>query len=365
LTPPLTVRNTETALTRITGWGRYASADYRTVEKAGGIGYRARLHEQSHGPPFLNTLLLLEGSHSDGLRFGLGGRVCFLDFTGPLSEWRSDFQVGGLNRAATEYYRRLGAGWFMAPGAFIQEQVFSVYRRGRKTASADFHEPGLGLDLGYEKGRTGELRVGWRLSRLRVSNEGGTPLFEEGRGTLNQLRLGWIWDGQDNPLVPWRGLRSATEAKWVFRSPTAERAYPQLEHRLSWAVPLSSQYVAIVVLAGGAAGRGQTPSPPFALGGPLQLTALDHNQMWGGRYYYARAALLRSLSSGSVTLLGRFSLAGVLEAGQAFSKGDVVNPYSDVALGVVGETPVGAIFLGPAYGEGGEWRFAVRLGKLF
>jgi outer membrane translocation and assembly module TamA len=87
--------------------------------------------------------------------------------------------------------------------------------------------------------------------------------------------------------------------------------------------------------------------------------------MWGGRYYYARAALLRSLSSGSVTLLGRFSLAGVLEAGQAFSKGDVVNPYSDVALGVVGETPVGAIFLGPAYGEGGEWRFAVRLGKLF
>jgi hypothetical protein len=111
-------------------------------------------------------------------------------------------------------------------------------------------------------------------------------------------------------------------------------------------------------------GNNQLPVLPFSLGGPLRLSALSRNEQYGSRYYYGDLALLRSMFS-QPTFLGKLYLGGVYEIGKAFSKHQSANPYQDGAVGVVGETFIGVVFLGVSYGEGGQFKVLFRLGRLF
>ncbi len=358
-------KDVETLLTRLIGWGRYASADYSASERSGKEGYSVRLHEKDYGPPFLNTLILLDGSQSDGLRFGLGGRLTFLDFKGPLSEWRTDFNIGTLNRIGTEYYWRIKASrFFLAPRAFFEDSAFDVYDRGTKILSIDYRQPAFGGDFGYAAGRFDEIRFGYQIGRARFSQSEGAPIFIERSGNLSFLRAHWEHEGQDSPLVPHRGIRTVTEVRYTFSSPIATRTYPQIESLVSWAHPISSRYTFLNTISGSVTGNNQLPVLPFSLGGPLRLSALSRNEQYGSRYYYGDLALLRSLFS-QPTFLGKLYLGGVYEIGKAFSKHQSANPYQDVAVGVVGETFIGVVFLGVSYGEGGQFKVFFRLGRLF
>jgi len=358
-------KEVDNLLTRLTGWGRYASADYTVSERSGKEGYLVRPHEKDYGPPFLNTLILLDGSQSDGLRFGLGGRLTFLDFKGPLSEWRTDFNIGTLNRIGTEYYWRIKASrFFLAPRAFYENSTFDVYDRGTKILSIDYRQPAFGGDLGYAASRFDEIRLGYQLGRARFSQSEGSPIISERAGNLSFFRARWEHEGQDSALVPRRGIRTVTEARYTFSSPIANRAYPQFESVFSWAHPISSRYTFLNSISGGVTGNNQLPVLPFSLGGPLRLSALSRNEQYGSRYYYGDLALLRSLFS-QPTFLGKLYLSGVYEVGKAFSEHQSANPYQDGAVGVIGETFIGVVFLGVSYGESGQFKAFFRLGRIF
>ncbi|HVN83175.1 MAG TPA: patatin-like phospholipase family protein [Terriglobia bacterium] len=358
-------KDVETLLTRFTGWGHYASADYRVSGQSGKEGYLIRLHEKEYGPPFLNTLILLDGSQSDGLRFGLGGRLTFLDFKGPLSEWRTDFNIGTLNQVGTEYYWRIRASrFFLAPRVFFEDSTFDVYDQGTKILSIDYHQPAFGADFGYAAGRFDEVRLGYQIGHARFSQSEGSPIISERTGNLSFLRARWEHEGQDSPMVPHSGIRTVTEARYTFSSPIAKREYPQIESLVSFAHPINSRYTILNSISGGVTGNNQLPVPLFSLGGPLRLSALSRNEQYGSRYYYGDLALLRSLFS-QPTSLGKFYLEGVYEIGRAFSKHQSANPYQDGAVGLVGETFIGVVFLGVSYGEGGQFKVLFRMGRIF
>jgi NTE family protein len=365
VTAPYATDQLETALTRVTGWGRFEAADYQVTERNGLEGYQVNLREKEYGPPFLNTLLLIDGSQSDGIRLGVGARLTFLDVPGPFSEWRSDVNFGILNRVSTELFWRVRATrWFVAPRGFYENSDFDVYREGTKQLSVEFSEPGAGLDVGYEGGRTDEIRFGYRISRLTASQSLGTPTFPEAAGVLSQFRLRWAHEGQDDAMVPRHGVRAVNEWRWVGQSPLAARRYSQFETRLSWATPVKRRNTILAVIEGGFTTNDQVPYPVFSLGGPFRLSALSRDEMFGSRYYYTSVSVLRLLSEHQ-GILGDFHAGVIYEAGRAFRLHQSANPYQDIAVGIVGETPLGLVFLGPSYGENGQWKVSFRLGRLF
>ncbi len=365
VTPPYATGPLETALTRVTGWGRFEAADYQSSRRDGLEGYQVNLREKKHGPPFLNTLLLLDGSQSDGLRLGLGARLTFLDVAGPFSEWRSEANFGIFNRLATEFYWRLkGSRWFVAPRGFYENSDFDVYQEGNKELSVEFREPGAGLDLGYAGGRTDEVRFGYQLSRLTASQSLGVPTFPEAAGRLSQFRLRWAHEGQDDAMVPRHGVRAVSELRWVAESPLANGEYSQFESRVSWAVPIKRRNTIVAGLEGGFATDDQVPYPVFSLGGPFRLSALSRDEMFGSRYYYASISVLRLLNE-QERIASNFHMGVIYEAGRAFRLHQPARPYHDVAVGIVGETPLGLVFFGPSYGENGQWKISFRVGRLF
>jgi NTE family protein len=65
-------------------------------------------------------------------------------------------------------------------------------------------------------------------------------------------------------------------------------------------------------------------------------------------------------------VLGQSIYVGaVYEAGQMRAPDARTVMRQDVFLGVVAETPLGVITLGPAVGDGGRYRLVFTLGKLF
>ncbi len=356
----------ERDLTIITGYGRYESADYRSAEGKQGEGIGVHLRAKEYGPPFLNLGFTIDGSNGDGLSFGVGGRLTFLDIGGPRSEWRTDFNIGTVNYLATEYYWRPKAGpFFIAPRVFYGNSAFSYYKNGENLFTFRLKEPGFGADLGIAGGRFSELRFGYQLARQTLNATEGTPVIPDIQGNQSLLRLRFAFDNQDRAAVPTRGIRSITEAQWVMASPLAQKAYPYFNSDFSWAYTLGPRYLFITTINGGTTGSGQIPLPLFSLGGTNRLRALDRNQLLGSSYYYGSMNLLRSLSDKPLSMFGKLYLAGSYEIGNAFFQHQSANPFQDGSFGIVGETIIGVIFFGGSVGEDGDAKIFFRLGRMF
>jgi NTE family protein len=356
----------EKDLTIITGYGRYESADYRSAQGKQGEGIGVYLRAKDYGPPFLDVGFTIDGSNGDGLNFGVGGRLTFLDLGGPRSEWRTDFNVGTFNYLATEYYwRPKGGPFFIAPRLVYGNSAFSYYKDGQNIFTFRLKEPAMGIDLGIAGGRFSELRFGYQLARQTLETTQGIPVLPDVQGNQSLLRIRFAFDNQDRAVIPTRGIRSLTEAQWVMASPVAQKAYPFFSSYFNWARLLAPRYIFITTIDGGTTGSGQIPLPLFSLGGANRLRALDRNQLLGSSYYYGSLNLLRSLSDKPLSLFGKLYLAGSYEIGNAFFRHQSANPFQDGSFGIVGETFVGVIFFGGSVGEDGDRKIFFRLGRLF
>jgi NTE family protein len=367
LVPPADLRIIDAELTRVAGLGRWETASYRMIEKDGKQGLLIKAQEKEHGPPFLNTAILIDGGTSQTSRFGIGGRLTFLDFMKAGTEWRTDFFIGYRDVVSTELFHRVGSGkFFLAPRAFVEKSQLDLYDHNDRVAEFSTRETGAALDLGYAAGRFSEFRLGYQLSEFRNSVSTGLPTLPSLRGNVSRMRTRWIYEGQDNAIVPTKGLRIAANGQWVFSAPGNSRdGYPILEADLRWAKPLRGRYYLTTQAAGGSAINGENLFSPFTLGGPLRLSALAPQQLYGSRYYFSSIGVLWALSAKPTQYFTRLYLTAAYEVGSAFSKGGSYNPYNDGVAGLVGQTPLGVLFVGGAYGEHGQRKIFVRLGRYF
>jgi NTE family protein len=365
LDTPLDRTEFEKALTRITGLGRYQSADYGFVNRGAQQGIQVRVHEKTYGPPFLNTGIFVSGSNSEGLKLGVAGRVTFLDALAPDSEWRTDFSLGTDNRVATEYYYRLkGTRFFAAPGGFLYQRS-QDFRNGGDTSPFSYkvRETGGIFDLGYAAGRFSEFRLGYKVSRIRTRVTSETPGIQSLSGMVGATRLRFTHDRMDQ-IVPTRGLYFSFDGEWVNRWPGARRQFPILESRIAYARKLGENYSLLGTLSGGTTVHTGFGFPPFTLGGPTRLAALARYQLMGNHYYYNGLYLMRSLSKEKLSFLSSFRAVLGYELGNAFTSGDPPRPFHDGVAGLIRETPIGVVFFGGAYGERGEKKVFLSVGRF-
>lgn len=363
---PIDQKTLESELTKVVGMGRYDSATYTYFQRDGEEGVRLSVHEKEHGPPFLKPAITLDANRGDGIQFGIGARLTFLDVGGPASEWRTDFSIGVLNRLATEYYYRVRGGkWFLAPRIGYEEEEYPLYDGSDRIAEYRARYSGGGVDLGYAFGRFNEVRLGWSLQNYNADVTQGVPTGLEFDGPLERLRVRWAHEGQDSAIIPTSGIRAVVEGALVTRHPGIQRTFAMGETQLSWAKSLPRNLLFIARAGGGGSPNETALFNAFRLGGPLNMSAMARGQLLGNHYYFGGGSLLRPFTPQSISTFGRFYGTLSYELGNAWFGRSWESPRHAGSLGLMGETPLGVVFIGGALGDRGDRRLFFRLGRFF
>lgn len=365
-TRPVDRGRLETELNKIAGMGRYDAVSYSFLRHDNTEGILIRPHQKIHGPPFLNLSFLLDASRQEGFRFGIGGRLSFLDLGGPASEWRTDLSIGQINRASSEYYYRISGGkWFLAPRAFYLEDSRPLYRGADQIADFISKRAGAALELGYAFGRFQEWRMGVASGETRIGVTKGPEDLEPLKGRFTDLHLRWAYEGQDSALVPRSGVRVTALASWLLHHPGVEGRPPLADLSFSYARPFSARWSVLADTAAGLTGWDEALNNRFSIGGVARLDALGRGRETGNRYYYGGTRLLRSLNNQSLGIFGRFYLFAAAESGNAWRSGTSPLPRYSGSLGLMGETTFGVVYFGGGVGDRGDRRMFFRLGRVF
>jgi len=194
--------------------------------------------EKRHGPPFLKAGLLIDGNQADGVDFGIGGRFIFLDAGGPASEWRSEVDIGWIDRVSSEYYWRFkGTKLFFAPQVSWEHRHLPVYDGTTRVTNFDRSTLTLSGDLVMRSGDSRSCAWG---TGSDVSIRGRSPI----RPTSRNSRAAPRRFGRDGPTTgrtarsyPTRGFRARLEASWYLDYPDINRNFPLAVGQVSWRTP--------------------------------------------------------------------------------------------------------------------------------
>jgi NTE family protein len=357
----------EEQMLKLTGTGRFDTASYQIATIDGKEVLRVAVHEKTYGPPFIKPTIFIDGANGEGLRFGIGARLTFLDFGGPASEWRSDFSIGTYNQLSTEYYYRIKGGkWFVAPRAAFTQDEFPLYSsNGNRLSQYDEKRYGGAVDLGYAFGRVQELRMGYQVGHLSKSQSIGSSGISNISGMVSGTSVVFRRDTRNNPLVPTSGTFIFGQGVWYDRYPQVSRQFPLYEGTLSHSFALKPKYSLFTRVAGASTVNEVSLYSVFKLGGLFNQSALSRQQLLGNNMYFGSAYVLRSLGGESVSLFGKYYALLGYEAGKAWYPGMSVKPRQDGLFGLIGATQLGVIFLGGSIGDQGDMKILFRLGRTF
>jgi NTE family protein len=365
---PVDTKRVDRLLSQIRSDGRY-EADY-TVGYDRNAGARPILlvtvKDKPTGPPFLEAGFNLQAQTGGVTRATINTILLDQDLGGYGSELRTYVDFGFFSRLQTEYYRKLDwAGFFVAPRANITRTPYYIYSGNTRLSERLAQFGGPGADVGWSDGRAQEIRAGWQLQNVRWYTTTGFDGMPNYRGNAQTARLQYIYDSRDRALVPHFGIRSETDLGYLYGTPGSPSA-PQLTSQLAFSRTFENNNLLLMNMEGGTMLNRDVAQPfRFTLGGPLRLGASAIDQYRGTDYFLVTPGYLRRIKSLPAPLGNSLYLGGFYEAGQMRAPDASTITQQDVFFGLVAETPLGIISIGPAIGTHDERKLVFTIGKFF
>jgi len=366
---PVDAKATETILNRLTGTGRYDSADYWLAEDNGRTGLIVHVHEKSYAPPTLQLGFDVDGSQPNYVTFTQSGRLTLMDVAGYRSEWRTDFSFGNTYGIASELYRPftpLGR-WFFAPHGEAFDAGVRFFQKSKAIAFYRIDRADLGIDVGYEFSRFTEFRAGYNGGYANASLNLGTPDFSSISGRLGDTHLSLTSNHTDDPVVPNNGYSITSNFHWYDAYPGAPTTLPALDMHLQGFHPVSPKGFIFGSAEGGSTfGFGNTGTPLYFLGAPGRLSAYGTNELYGDQYYLVQGGYFRDLFSLPPFVGKKVYALGTYEFAKMYNFPHAESGFpNDFAAGVVAETAFGPLFIGGSIGDSGHRKWFFQLGKVF
>jgi NTE family protein len=358
----------EQMLTQLTGIGKFDSADYRLASREGQNGLLVTVHEKTYAPPTVNLGFSVDGSESNDVTFTQLTRLTFMDVAGYRSEWRTDTQFGNTYGVESELYRPFNAmtKWFFAPRGDATDTAFKIFRKSNPLADYGIGRADIGMDVGYTFSRFTEIRVGYEVGDYDAQLRLGTPEFFSYAGRVGDTRLHFLTDHRDDPIAPHRGYSLNGTFQWFDTNPGATAAFPLMQARADYFLPVQSGASIFAVGEGGTSfGSTHIGVPQFYLGGPGRLSAYGTNELFGNQYYDFRMGYLHDLVTLPPFVGSTVYAIGAYEFGKMYGAPNESGFPNDFAAGVLAETVVGPLFLGGSIGDTGHDKWFFQLGHVF
>ena len=370
---PINFDELDQEIMRLKGTERYSALSYEFVERNGEQGILVKAEESEIGPPVVRPLLLIDGSSLKNVTLDMGARVTWFDIGGYRSEWRNDIVLFSEYGLTSEYYHPFTpqTHWFIAPRALADNDPVYIYDNNQLVSTYRRSNVGGGVDVGYQFGRTGELRIGyeggWEDFERQVGNPKELPSVSGGYGAS---RVQYKLDRLDDPVIPRAGQSFQTDFRWFNASPQAPEPYPSLEAAGQMFFRLNEPTSVLLNGIAGTTFDHKTGIPQFSLGGSRFLTAYGTNELLMDKYFLFQLGYLRQLAKLPPLLGSGVYFLGVYEAAQVYGPpSSMVNKASgfptDAAAGLVVNTIFGPVEAAYAYGDTGHRKFFFRVGRLF
>jgi NTE family protein len=370
---PIDYEELDQQIMNLKGFGRFSNLSYSFVEKNGQQGLLVKTEENVYGPPIVRPLILIDGSNLRNVTFNLGARITFLDVGGFRSEWRTDFILFSEYGLRSEYYHpfKSESHWFVAPHGILDSTPIFLYNENKLTATYAERNYGGGVDVGYQFGKVGELRLGyqggWEQLVPQIGNRQQLPTFS---GAYANAQLQYKMNRLDDAVIPRAGQFFQVNGSYYNTSPQAPDAYPSVEavSQNFWRLNEPSS-----VFINGFAGttfNKETGLPQFSLGGSRLLVAYNTNELLMDKYFLFQVGYLRQLAKLPPLLGSGIYFLGIYEAAQVYGPPHTIvgNPSgfpTDGAAGIVVNTIFGPVEAAYAYGDTGHHKFFFRVGRLF
>jgi NTE family protein len=368
---PLDVDALNRDLLRAYGDGHYERVDYTVLRPRGRNILRVMPVEKSWGPDYLRLALQLDSNLSQGASFRLraGYQKTWLNRLG--GELLMTAEVGSSSGVGVEFYQPLEATqvFFSELSASYLRDRNDLYQQDQRIAEYRRARTQIDTTLGINLSLLGQLRAGWRVSKLSNSLETGvdvlTPLQQRlGDGRVEQTQGGWLValdiDQRDRLYFPRSGWAAVAS---FFNSDGLDYSKAAIDLRGAWPW---QRYVWGARASWTGSPRGRLPvNDAGKLGGFLNLTGYATGQLLGDDVSYAHVRAERIIGRAPLGLRGDVRLGVALEAGR------VAQPYSpqkrdgwlnSLAIYLGGETPLGPAFIGIGRSSSGSLNAYLVLG---
>ena len=365
---PINDKQLDTMLTRLTGIGKYDSAEYQLAKRDGQDGIVVTVHEKNYAPPILQFGFAVDGSESDDVSYTLLTRLTLMDVAGYRSEWRTDVQFGNTYGIASELYKPITgtSGWFVAPRADSSSTAFKIFNKNDPQADYRLYRANIGADVGYGFSRFTELRAGYEVGYFDARLRLGTPAFSSFSGRTGDARLHFLSTHTDDPIAPRDGYSVESTFQWFDTTPGATGAFPLLHAQVMYFKPITKPASLFVEGEGGTTFDSKHVGiPQFFLGGPARLSAYGTNELFGNQFYYFRAGYLHDLWTLPPFVGKKVYAIGAYEFGKMYGVPTETKFPNDVAAGVLAETALGPLLLGGSVGDSGHRKWFFALGHVF
>lgn len=368
---PIDQQTLDKDMRRLYGTGDFEHVNYHFLEEPGRRVLAVDAVEKSWGPNYLRFGLGLTSDFTGDAFFNLlaSYRKTWLNSLG--AEWRTDVQLGRTSSLNSEFYQPLETEgtYFVAPRLAFERRTSDLYRDDDRVATYQLTSAQLGLDLGRQLSRYGELRFGILGGQLKPKLDTGPEFLSPGpsqiaqRGVAARLVLDQL-DSVDFPRSGWRaGLR-------LYKSSSAlgaDSAYTKWDADGNGAISFGEHSLNLGFKVGGRLGADPLPRyDQFQWGGFLQQSGYATGQLLGQKLEFARLMYYHRILRGSL-LQGAYS-GFSLELGrmrEPLVPGNSEDWLTSASIFVATDSPLGPIYLGYGRAKDGNTSFYFYLGRPY
>jgi NTE family protein len=349
-------------LKRIYGMGYFEIVSYAIVPDGSRRVLRITATPKSWGPTYLKLGLFLGTDFQLSTNFGVTALVDATELNGLGGEWKTTVTVGDPIDIRTRFYQPLTyhTHLFLSPYAgWVQSntQVYDLNQVALGTYKVS--RSAVGMDLGYDFGTWGELRVGYVRAFGKGRRKVGDPFFpdidwDEG-GLTAQMRV----DQVDNVNVPHSGYFGEAAFLANRESLGGSDSYDKLAAGIL-GVQTIGRWTGLAKVEGGSGLGTQLPFyDEFGLGGLFRLSGRPPGQIYGNTYALAALLLYYRLNTAEGAIVKNLSVGVSAEAGNTWAYQAPVT-FSGLkpagSVFVIADTLLGPLFIG--YGHSGSYNSA-------
>lgn len=348
-----------------------------TLEQQRGDRYTliVKVREKPYSPHFFKTTLGFSAEVDGVTQFtaGVGYRRPWLTPSG--LEFSLDARMGTQSELAARLYQPLMGGWSLEAGASWDRNYLPLYRTAifrdevgnEKLAYFNQTVQSVDAQLVYDFERKANIKMGVTSSAIRRTFDTTADLTEvtntdlvKYKGLKAQLQI----DQLDSLSFPTRGYflgasleRGVSGAIYSGGRLTAKWAHSQGPHIVNLGLNLAQDRVTLDCA------NCRSPSQ-LILGGFQNMGAYRMGQLAGDQLAHLQSTYMYRLTRGG--LFNQKTYVGaVLEAGDAWYKGEGIRWRYSGTLFVAVDSKIGDIYLGAARGTGDSYNLFLQLGRRF
>ena len=366
---PIDQETLDRDMRRLFGTGDFEHVSYSLLEEPGRRILAVDAVEKSWGPDYLRLGIGLSSDFSGDAFFNLlaSHRRTWVNQLG--AEWRNDVQIGRTNRLATEFYQPLqrGPGLFVAPSLALERRTEDVFSGDQRIASFDTNTTRLGLALGAQLTRYGEVRLGVERESVHSSVDTGLSVFTPGQEklTATSVTLRALVDQLDSLNFPRSGYGAHLDITAARQGLGGDVNFTRAEFSGNYVHSFDEHTFQIGWKFGRRyGGEALPPQYQFHWGGLLQQSGFPTGALAGEQLSFGRLVYYKRLAQWSL-LEGVYG-GGSLEVGRMdrpLVPNNVSGTLYSAALMLGVDTPLGPLYLGYGRSNKGFDSFYLFLGR--